>query len=198
MAVLFQAPAGYMLNPSHQAELLQGFINIQNAVGSTDGRLTKSQMTAYQQQHTNAIDSTTAVANYLNNNFDTLSGLATKDNALSVDDLVRWRKDTPDPNVNNIAPQYTNVPPVSTQTQADSFIPVPVFIPIPVPVQAPIINNGQSNNYAYDSSPYDNSAFDPSVPAAPDMSQFMLMVLSQMMEMLQSLFTPVTAANTNF
>jgi hypothetical protein len=97
MAVLFSTPFGYTLNPSKPSELLQGFVNIQNAEGINDGKLLKSDLTDYGQKRFLAADPSSSVASYLNTNFAAIAKLDGDANSISVDDLVQIRSGLPTP-----------------------------------------------------------------------------------------------------
>lgn len=169
MAVVFPTPFGYTLNPRNQAEMIQGFLNIEAAQGVTSGKLTKADVANYAQKQFFAADPNSAVASYFNNNFDVLAEIGNHDNTLSVDDLVRLHNSLPEiPNVAN--------PPIGTLpngTQPTTGY-TPIFIPVPV-------QNGNTGN-AYGQPAYGNNA------NAKDMTQMITLILSQMMQMLKSIF----------
>lgn len=112
MAILFSTPFGYTLQPNKPAELLQGFVNIQNVEGVNDGQLIKSDLTDYSQKRFFAPDPSSAVASYLNTNFDAIAKLDGNANSISVDDLVQIRSGlpTPPPVVNPPTPTPTPQP----------------------------------------------------------------------------------------
>lgn len=190
MAVLFPTPVGYTLNPAHQAEMIQGFLNIEAAEGSTNGRLTQAQMADYQQKHANMTDANTAVANYLSTNFNYLAQVGNHDNTISVDDLVQLQHSLPTmPTVNN--PTLPDGWPDTTGTgTTGSPAYVPVYIPVPVGTTGtspysynPYGTTTSTNPYGTLGSTY--GSYTPST-SGQSMPQLMISLLQQMMQMIQS------------
>ncbi len=95
MAVLFPTQFGQILQPNRPAELLQGFLNIQNAENVRNGELTKANLVSYSQKQFFAVDSNGSVAGYLNNNFAAIAGLDGNANSISTNDLVQLRSNLP-------------------------------------------------------------------------------------------------------
>lgn len=126
MAVLFPTQFGQVLDPKKNAQLLQGFLNIQNVEGLTDGQLTKSDLASYGQKRFLATDPSSAVASYLNKNFDTIAKIDGDASSISVDDLVQIRKELPksDPVTQ---PPVQNPPTMSDNMQLILFFFVQFF-----------------------------------------------------------------------
>ncbi len=126
MAVLFPTQFGQVLDPKKNAQLLQGFLNIQNVEGVTDGQLSKSDLASYGQKRFLATDPSSAVASYLNKNFDAIAKLDGEASSISVDDLVQIRKELPksDPVTQ---PPVQNPPTMSDNMQLILFFLVQFF-----------------------------------------------------------------------
>ncbi|HEY9685761.1 MAG TPA: hypothetical protein V6C52_02170 [Coleofasciculaceae cyanobacterium] len=95
MAVLFPVQQGQFLKADRPAELLQGYLNIMNAEGSTNGQLTKAQVDSYSQKQFFALDPNGNVGGYLKNNFSQIAALDGNANSISTDDLVQLRQGLP-------------------------------------------------------------------------------------------------------
>lgn len=172
MAVLFANSFGHTLNPANRAELLQGFLNIQNAEGVTDGKLTKANMVDYAQKTFVAADPNSAVASYFNNNFDAISKIDDHDNTITIGDLVRLRPTLPHPS------PTTNTPTTGTSATTGSnntnFGTFPIFNPIAYqPYTGTQGNYGQQSNHTG----INNQSA----------SQLMLLIISQMVQLLKSI-----------
>jgi hypothetical protein len=120
MAVLFPTPFGHTLRPDKAAQLLQGFLNIQNVEGVETGKLTKSNLDSYAQKRFLAADPSSAVAAYLNTNFADISKLDGDASSISVDDLIKIRRELPAP------PPVTDPPP--SNPPADNQITLLLFL----------------------------------------------------------------------
>jgi hypothetical protein len=107
MAVLFSTPFGYTLKADKPAELLQGFVNIQNVEGANTGKLTKANLDSYAQKRFIAADPSSSVASYLNTNFAAIAKLDGDANSISVDDLVQIRSGLPTPPATQDPPSTT-------------------------------------------------------------------------------------------
>jgi hypothetical protein len=127
MAVLFPTQFGQVLDPKKNAQLLQGFLNIQNVEGVTDGQLTKSDLASYGQKRFLAADPSSAVAGYLNKNFDAIAKLDGDANSISVDDLVQIRKELPKPDPVTQPPAQNPPPTMSDNMQLILFFFVQLF-----------------------------------------------------------------------
>lgn len=108
MAVLFPTQFGQVLNPKNSAQLLQGFLNIQNVEGVQNGQLTKANLESYGRKRFLAQDPSSNVANYFTQKFDDIAKLDGNANSISVDDLVSLRSGLPDPAT--VTPPVTNPP----------------------------------------------------------------------------------------
>lgn len=97
MAVLFQPAQGQFLKPDRPAQLLQGFLNIQDAEGVQNGHLTKANLDSYAQKQFFAADPNSDVAAYLNQNYAQIAKLDGDASSISADDLVCLREDLPPP-----------------------------------------------------------------------------------------------------
>ena len=97
MAVLFPTPFGYTLKANKPAELLQGFLNIQNVENVNNGQLTKANLDSYSTKRFLAADPSSNVAGYLRTNFADIAKLDGNANSISVDDLVQIRNGLPTP-----------------------------------------------------------------------------------------------------
>lgn len=104
MAVLFPTPIGYTLKANKPAELLQGFLNIQNVENVKNGQLSKANLDSYSQKQFFAADPSSNVAGYLRQNFEAIAKLDGNAGSISADDLVQVRSGLPTP------PPVTNPP----------------------------------------------------------------------------------------
>lgn len=121
MTVFFPTPIGYSLSGRNSAELLQAFTNIKDAVGDTDGQLTKNDLINYTQIQFTGFDPNAAVADYLLETFDTLAPVDNQKDAIGVDDLVQ-------PTFPGDGPYGTQVDPGAVTGGPQIYIqPVPVF-----------------------------------------------------------------------
>lgn len=172
MAVLFPNTFGHTLNPINRAELLQGFLNIENAEGVTNGKLTKANMDSYNKKTFIAADPNSAVASYFTKNFDAIAAFenASNDNAISVDDLVRPRRALPTP------PPVTNPTGTGTSTGTNNGTNTafPIFIPVNFPP-----NNGTQGIFGQ-SAP--NTGLN-----NQNASQLMLLIISQVIQLFKSI-----------
>ncbi len=114
MAVLFPTPVGYTLRADRPAELLQGFLNIQNVENVKNGQLTKANLNSYSQKQFFAADPSSAVAGYLNQNFNTIAALDGNASSISTADLVQVRSGLPTP------PPVTEPPTQNPPTNNDN------------------------------------------------------------------------------
>jgi hypothetical protein len=105
MSVLFPTPAGYTLKANKPAELLQGFLNIQNVENVTNGQLNKANLDSYSQKQFFAADPSSEIAGYFKQNFEAIARLDGNANSISTDDLVQIRQGLPSP-----PPPVTNPP----------------------------------------------------------------------------------------
>lgn len=113
MAVLFPQPSvGYVLQPNKPSELLQGFLNIQNAEGVNTGKLTQANLASYGMKQFFAVDPSSNVAGYLTRNFAAISKLDGDASSISADDLVQIRSGLPPVQTQ---PPVTQPPPVNQQ-----------------------------------------------------------------------------------
>ncbi len=97
MAVLFPTPVGYTLKANKPAELLQGFLNIQNVENLRTGQLSKANLDSYSQKQFVAADPSSAIASYLRQNFEAIAKLDGNATSISSDDLVQIRQGMPTP-----------------------------------------------------------------------------------------------------
>jgi hypothetical protein len=166
MAVLFPTPFGHILNPSDQTQMLQAFLNIENAEGVSNGKLSKADLADYAKKQFFAADPNSAVASYLTANFDVISKIDSMDNTIGAEDLVTFQKQLP---------TLPNVPsPVNATTGPNNAVSVtPIFIPI-------AFQNGNLGNTGQPT--FENNLNNPSV------MQLISMILNQMLQMLSNLF----------
>lgn len=128
MSVLFPTPVNYTLKANKPAELLQGFLNIQNVENIRTGQLSKANLDSYSQKQFFVADPSSEVASYLKLNFDAIAKLDGNANSISTDDLVGLRPELPAPPppvTNPPTPPVTNppTPPVTNpQTGILQFI----------------------------------------------------------------------------
>jgi hypothetical protein len=113
MSVLFPTPVNYTLKANKPAELLQGFLNIQNVENVKTGQLSKANLDSYSQKQFFAADPSSNVASYLKQIFDVIAKLDGNANSISTDDLVTIRQGlpTPPPPVSNPPTPPVNNPP---------------------------------------------------------------------------------------
>lgn len=96
MAVLFKPQRlSAPLQPTQTAQLLQGFLNIQQRVSVQDGVLTPEDLGRYNQLLFFAPDPNARVADYLTQNFTQIAPLDGNPESISVDDLVIRRPGLP-------------------------------------------------------------------------------------------------------
>ncbi len=96
MAVLFKPQQlSTPLQPTQTAQLLQGFLNIQERVRVQDGVLTPDDLGRYNELLFFAPDPNARVADYLTKNFTQIAPLDGNPESISVDDLVIRRPGLP-------------------------------------------------------------------------------------------------------
>ncbi|MDX2084912.1 MAG: hypothetical protein SFZ03_05930 [Candidatus Melainabacteria bacterium] len=110
--VLFPMPnqVGFNLNPRQPDQLLQGFLNIQGALGKNNGQLSYQDLNQYAQFRFFAPDPNSQVAGYLFGGFNQIAPLDGNPNSISARDLVQLRPGLPT-HVGNPPPAPTPVPP---------------------------------------------------------------------------------------
>jgi hypothetical protein len=82
------------LKPTQTAQLLQGFLNIQETLSIESGRLKESDLDRYNQA-TLFLDPNAPVADYFTRNFNQIAPLDGDPSTISVDDLVVRRPELP-------------------------------------------------------------------------------------------------------
>lgn len=95
MAVLFPNTNRAILNPTNPSQLLQGFLNIEQAENVTNGKLTQANLASYSQKRFFAADPNSNVAAYLNQNFARIAANDGDRTSISANDLVQLRQNLP-------------------------------------------------------------------------------------------------------
>lgn len=117
MAVLFQSASyNYTLQPKNPAELLQGFLNIEDAEGVQNGKLTQANLASYGQKRFFAADPNSQVAGYLSQNYAQIAKLDGDASSISANDLVQIRQGMPTPPTTTTPPSTNpgQQPPIFT------------------------------------------------------------------------------------